>query len=148
MEETMRIQKVRLKNGYKRFRDLTIDLGDNPARIIALVGPNGCGKSSVLDGLLYHASAHGRLGSGPNRDYTYHSMDSEPAFNWQNIEIQFTHASYQEAREKKRASGKEGTIFSFRSPYRYNSHLKINETKATEESKAERSQSENYRRPQ
>lgn len=54
----MRIRTVRLKNGYKRFRDLTIDLGENPARIVALVGPNGCGKSSVLDGLLYHANAH------------------------------------------------------------------------------------------
>jgi len=55
---TMRLKKVRLKNGYKRFRDLTIDLGDEPARVVALVGPNGCGKSSVLDGLLYHASPH------------------------------------------------------------------------------------------
>ncbi len=54
----MLITKLRLKNGYKRFHDLTIDLGETPARIVALVGPNGCGKSSVLDGLLYHAGAH------------------------------------------------------------------------------------------
>jgi hypothetical protein len=33
----MRIKKVRLKNGYKRFRDLTINLGDKPARVVALV---------------------------------------------------------------------------------------------------------------
>lgn len=44
----MRIKKLRLK-GFKRFDDLTIDLGDDPARIIALVGPNGCGKSCVFD---------------------------------------------------------------------------------------------------
>ncbi|WP_245439460.1 AAA family ATPase [Microvirga aerophila] len=44
----MKIKKVQLKNGYKRFHDLTIDLGDDPKRIVALVGPNGCGKSSVL----------------------------------------------------------------------------------------------------
>lgn len=43
----MRIKKITL-NKYKRFHSLTIDLGDNPSRIIALVGPNGCGKSSVL----------------------------------------------------------------------------------------------------
>jgi len=36
----MRVKKVRLKNGYKRFRDLTIDLGDEPARVVALVGPS------------------------------------------------------------------------------------------------------------
>jgi AAA15 family ATPase/GTPase len=44
----MRIQKVRLIQ-FKRFDDLTIDLGNNPAKIIALLGPNGCGKSSVFD---------------------------------------------------------------------------------------------------
>ena len=44
----MRIKQLRLK-AFKRFDDLTIDLGENPARIVALVGPNGCGKSSVFD---------------------------------------------------------------------------------------------------
>jgi len=28
----MKIKKLQLKNGYKRFHDLTIDLGDNPKR--------------------------------------------------------------------------------------------------------------------
>ena len=44
----MKIAKLTLKK-FKRFDDLTINLGDNPARIVALVGPNGCGKSSVFD---------------------------------------------------------------------------------------------------
>jgi predicted ATPase len=44
----VRIKQLKLK-AFKRFDDLTIDLGDNPARIVALVGPNGCGKSSVFD---------------------------------------------------------------------------------------------------
>lgn len=44
----MRLKKVHLED-FKRFTDLTIDLGDNPSKIIALVGPNGCGKSSILD---------------------------------------------------------------------------------------------------
>lgn len=129
----MRLKKVRLKNGYKRFRDLTIDLGENPARIVALVGPNGCGKSSVLDGLLYHARAYGQLGSGSSRDHTYHSMDNVPSFDFQNVEIEFTGGRYADVRQQRRADGKEGTIFSFRSPYRYNSHLKITETRATSE---------------
>jgi hypothetical protein len=129
----MRIRKIRLKNGYKRFRDLTIDLGHTPARIIALVGPNGCGKSSVLDGLLYHAHVWGRLGSGGGRDYTYHSMDNLPSFDHQNIEIDFTEGRYPEIRSKRQVTGRDRTIFSFRSPYRYNSLLKINETKATTE---------------
>lgn len=44
----MRIKTVRLTK-FKRFDDLTIDLGDQPAKVVALVGPNGCGKSSVFD---------------------------------------------------------------------------------------------------
>jgi hypothetical protein len=44
----MKVKKVILKN-FKRFDNLTIDLGDSPKRIIALVGPNGCGKSSIFD---------------------------------------------------------------------------------------------------
>lgn len=44
----MRIKKIVLKE-FKRFDDLTIDLGDQPKKIIAVVGPNGCGKSSIFD---------------------------------------------------------------------------------------------------
>jgi len=44
----MKIKKIQLKNGYKRFFDLTIDLGESPRKIVALVGPNGCGKSRKI----------------------------------------------------------------------------------------------------
>jgi len=44
----MKIKTVQLKH-FKRFDDLTIELGNGPKKIIALVGPNGCGKSSVFD---------------------------------------------------------------------------------------------------
>ena len=114
----MRIRKIRLTNGYKRFRDLTIDLGDSPARVVALVGPNGCGKSSVLDGLMYHVGSYGRIGTGARRDHTYHSMDNVPSFDPQNIVVEFTSGSYASVRRTKEATGKGGTIFSFRSPYR------------------------------
>ncbi len=129
----MLISKVRLKNGYKRFHDLTIDLGAAPARIVALVGPNGCGKSSVLDGLLFHASAHGQVGVNTGRDSNYHSMTDVRPVTWQDIEIQFTTGNFSSAHKAKQATGNSNTIFSFRSPYRYNSHLKISESKAVPE---------------
>ena len=44
----MRVKTVRLTE-FKRFDNLTIDLGPTPKKIIALVGPNGCGKSSIFD---------------------------------------------------------------------------------------------------
>lgn len=130
----MRIRKVRLKNGYKRFRDLTIDLGDKPARVIALVGPNGCGKSSVLDGLLfYHQGTAEQIGTpGQRRDYRYHSMDLVASFAPQNVEIDFVDGSFAQMRAARDKAGKRNTLFSFRSPYRYNSHINITEIRTTD----------------
>ena len=45
----MRVKTVKLV-GFKRFDHLTIDLGHTPKKIVAMIGPNGCGKSSVFDG--------------------------------------------------------------------------------------------------
>ena len=76
----MKVKKIRLKNGYKRFCDLTIDLGNNPKRIIALVGANGCGKSSVFDGMLFLNKAYGRfVGNKGDKGYKYHSLHSTTA---------------------------------------------------------------------
>jgi len=44
----MKVKSVRLQK-FKRFDDLTINLGENPKKIVALAGPNGCGKSLVFD---------------------------------------------------------------------------------------------------
>lgn len=129
----MKIKRLQLKNGYKRFRHLTIDLGDNPKRIIALVGSNGCGKSSVLDGMLFLNNAHNIIGSKGNKNHEYHSMHRTPNFSYNNIEIEFDQGTYQAVRAIKQQLGKENTIFSFRSPYRYNNYLKITESRATNE---------------
>ena len=116
-------------NGYKRFFELTIDLGDEPKRIVALVGPNGCGKSSVLDGMLFHNSAYNQIGNKGGKSHEYHSMNKTPNFNHQNIIIEFSEGGYQQIREERAKTGKENTIFSFRSPYRYNSNLKVSRIK-------------------
>lgn len=129
----MRIKKIQLKNGYKRFKDLTIDLGNEPKRIIALVGPNGCGKSSVLDGMLFHNNAYGVIGNKGGKDHTYHSMTQTPNFNYQNVVIEFDNGAFQTLKQQRQLNGRENTIFSFRSPYRYNSNLKVNQSKATSE---------------
>jgi len=129
----MLIKKIQLKNGYKRFHNLTIDLGENPKKIVALIGPNGCGKSSVLDGMLFLHNAHGQIGDKGSRDFMYHSMTQAPSFNHQNIIIDFVDGSYQEVLQTKQEEGKDRTIFSFRSPYRYNSALKITNSSSVPE---------------
>ncbi len=129
----MRIKKIQLKNGYKRFLDLTIDLGNEPKRIIALVGPNGCGKSSVLDGMLFHNNAYGAIGNKGGKDHNYHSMTQTPNFDYQNIIIELDASNFQQLKNERTKTGKENTIFSFRSPYRYNSNLKVTQSKATTE---------------
>jgi len=129
----MRIKKIELKNGYKRFHHLTIDLGDNPKRIVALVGPNGCGKSSVLDGILFRNGAHEVIGEKGNKDYKYHSMHKAPNFDYQNIVIDFVEGSFQDVWTARQREGKHKTLISFRSPYRYNSNLKVTESRAITE---------------
>ena len=131
----MKIKKIQFINGYKRFKDLKIDLGENPKRIIALVGSNGCGKSSVLDGMLFHANAFSQVGNriSPYPNHEYHSMNSIPNFNHENVIIEFDKGAYESLFYKKQSIGKESTIFSFRSPHRYNSHLKLSQSRATEE---------------
>ena len=49
----MKINSIRMK-GFKRFTDLTIEGLPETARLVVLIGPNGCGKSSVFDALNFY----------------------------------------------------------------------------------------------
>jgi len=129
----MRIKKIQLKNGYKRFYDLTIDFGEEPKRIVALVGANGCGKSSVFDGMLLINNTYAPLGNKGGRGYEYHSMNKTPSFDHQNVVLEFDKGMYNAIRSDRQEKGKENTILSFRSPYRYNNNFKVKESKALSE---------------
>lgn len=128
----MKIKKVKLKNGYKRFHDLTIDLGENPARLVVLIGPNGSGKSSVLDGILYHHQAYRTVGNTGSRDYRYHSKDQSSAYSYRNIEIHFESGTYDQIHQLRSDSGTASTMFALRSPYRYNTELRVDSVSAVD----------------
>ena len=129
----MKIKKIRLFNGYKRFRDLTIDLGDDPKKIILLVGENGTGKSSVFDGLMFVNNLHDQIGNKTQKDFSYHSMDGTPGFQHDNVEIDFTSGKFYEVFVERHKTGRQKTIFSLRSPYRYNSTLNVTQTSTVPE---------------
>lgn len=107
----MRIKKLQLKNDYKRFHDLTIDLGNNPKKIVALIGPNGCGKSSVFDGMLFLNNAYNRIGDKRRKDYSYHSLLQNPNYDFQNVSIEFDSGDFNQIRKEKKEEGKVNTIF-------------------------------------
>ena len=44
----MKIQEVHL-NKFKRFTDLTIKDIPESVKLVVLVGPNGCGKTSIFE---------------------------------------------------------------------------------------------------
>jgi hypothetical protein len=64
----MRIKKLNLLK-FKRFDNLTIDLGEEPKKVVAMVGPNGCGKSSVFDAF-----------EEKQRDYKSTNFNPSPSF--------------------------------------------------------------------
>lgn len=120
----MKIKSIRIKNGFKRFFDLTIDLGENPKRIIALVGSNGCGKSSVFDAVLYAKSRHmGYIGKHHGRGNDYFFMNENKSHD-DSVKIVFDKGEMNDVTERKRADNSLRTLFSFRSPYRYNNQVK------------------------
>ena len=51
----MKIKKIHLKN-FKRFTDLTIDEIPETAKLVVLIGANGCGKSSLFDAFTQYCS--------------------------------------------------------------------------------------------
>lgn len=70
---------------FKRFDDLTIDLGNDPKKIIALVGPNGCGKSSIFDAFeesMRDFRYNGHEGNGFYSKALYYNEESKQNFEY------------------------------------------------------------------
>lgn len=63
----MKIKSIHLRN-FKRFTDLRIQNISETTKLVVLLGPNGCGKSSLFDAFHYESSGYtgGRLN---NPDY-------------------------------------------------------------------------------
>ena len=58
----MKIKSIELE-GFKRFTDLKIEEIPETAKLVVMIGPNGCGKSSVFDALLWCRGKKSGLGT-------------------------------------------------------------------------------------
>lgn len=83
----MRVKSVHIK-AFKRFTELTIDELPSSCRLVVMVGPNGCGKSSLFDAFKTWHWYHGEPGS--NNDETYYRKQGVPVVAWgQHVDIDF-----------------------------------------------------------
>ncbi len=71
----MKIASIHLQN-FKRFTDLKIENIPETAKLVVLLGPNGCGKSSVFDALHNESYSYRQLGKPDDPDY-YSKMSTQ-----------------------------------------------------------------------
>ena len=117
----MKIKQMRLKS-FKRFDDVTIDLGDRDVRIVALVGPNGCGKSSIFDAFEEKLKdVKGATGSEPAWFFNKLSFHSDPI---QRSEVYNKHQAIQITFDNDKQSVTKKS-FHIRSAYRFTSSLNV-----------------------
>ena len=75
----MRIESVHIEN-FKRFTELHIEGIPSTAKLVVVVGPNGCGKSSLFDAFLDWNSRF--AGWGYSGDEPYYRKDDKRSFSW------------------------------------------------------------------
>ncbi len=122
----MRIKKIRLKQ-FKRFDDLTIDLGDDPKKIVAVVGPNGCGKSSIFDAFEEKLKDYRNYGN-EGAEFLSKAMYYEEAGG--DAEIQ-PYNKHQAITIEGTSDSLSRKSFYIRTAYRFTSKLNVKQLQAT-----------------
>lgn len=86
----MKISTVQLRN-FKRFSDLKIKNIPQSAKLVVVLGPNGCGKSSLFDAMLQWYKTN--TGFGINNDEKYFRKDATQQFDWSHSILIETHGN-------------------------------------------------------
>ena len=121
----MKIKSIHLKN-FKRFTNLTIQNIPQTAKLVVLVGPNGCGKTSVFEAFNQWYRIHKwRYGYNDNLYLIKSSLDdSQIQVNpWNDIMIEFHDLQENSPQSLNR------NHFYFRSAYRNDPDFSVSELK-------------------
>ena len=84
----MRLKSARIKN-FKRFVDLTIHNLSPNAKLIVLLGPNGCGKSSLFDAFQRRIKAERFFGMSDDLMRYYRRKTSEAVAEQDEVGLEF-----------------------------------------------------------
>lgn len=104
----MRLKNIRI-DSFRRFSDLTIRELPETARLVVMVGPNGCGKSSIFDAFKMWHRWHG---VDIRVDESYHRKQGLSPKDWNIlVSIEFHQPIPTDANELKK-------LFYIRSAYR------------------------------
>ena len=93
----MKIESIHLQN-FKRFTNLNIQNIPATAKLVVLLGPNGCGKSSLFDAMYYKSYEYRRLGRSQD-DLEYYSKMYNQQQQLAPIDIKFHNDSQSDKRK-------------------------------------------------
>ena len=122
----MKIKSIKLKN-FKRFTDLKIEGIPEKAKLVVMIGPNGCGKSSVFDALNTYPYMLGMgMGTGDDIDYSdkyYQDVDYYTKSN--EFRYSFSHFKSLQQNQEQRMNSYEWDIANSYSPDRIWGDVKV-----------------------
>ncbi|MBQ9683797.1 MAG: AAA family ATPase [Neisseriaceae bacterium] len=121
----MKIKKIRLYN-FKRFNDLTIDEIPETAKLVVLIGANGCGKSSLFDAFKYFYQVK-TTNLYNNMDYYVKNKEIDDAkYHSRMVDVYFydDNSFFSESSQQlERLS--QGGVFYFRTAYRNSPEINL-----------------------
>lgn len=110
----MKIKAIKIKN-FKRFTDLTITNIPESAKLVVLVGPNGCGKTSLFEAFNHWYKLKGFSRVGDNNYYVKKTdaANQQQRADWYSDKV-YIYFYNQPTNQKEDVRGK----FYFRTAYR------------------------------